>query len=102
MCGRLFPAIKITHVYCNGKCRWKSRNDAYQKEYREKNKEKITLYDKAYQIANKERIKAYKKEYLQKNREKHAQNALVWYHKNKEKVAMQRRLKRQALRENPV
>ena len=41
----------------------------YQKEYRQKNKERIAEYEKEYRQKNKERIAEYDKEYYQKNKE---------------------------------
>jgi hypothetical protein len=57
----------------------------YNKEYREKNKEKIKEqkkeYIKEYHEKNKEKIKEQKKEYHEKNKEKKKE----YYEKNKEK-----------------
>ena len=44
-------------------------NAEYQKEYRQKNKERIAEYEKEYRQKNKERIAEYDKEYYQKNKE---------------------------------
>ena len=44
-------------------------NAEYQKEYRQKNKERIAEYEKEYRQKNKERIAEYDKEYYQKIKE---------------------------------
>ena len=46
------------------------RYKEYQKEYREKNKEKLAQQHKEYAEKNKEKIKEYRKEYRIKNRER--------------------------------
>ena len=43
---------------------------AYDKEYREKNREKKKAYDTKYYEENKEKIKACKKKYREENKEK--------------------------------
>ena len=52
---------------------------AYQKEYRQKNKEKIAAQKKEYYQKNKEKKAAYKKEYRQKNKEKIAAQKKEYY-----------------------
>ena len=42
----------------------------YQKEYKLKNKEKLTLQSKEYRLKNKEKLKLQSKEYQLKNKEK--------------------------------
>ena len=50
---------------------------AYQKAYREANREKVAARNKAYREANREKMAAYQKAYREANREKY--NA---YHRN--------------------
>ena len=61
---------------------------AYNKAYREKNKEDISAYEKAYRDKNKESIAAYQKAYREKNREKNKESIAAYnkdyYEKNKE------------------
>jgi hypothetical protein len=61
----------------------KERIAEYAKEYRQKNKERIAEYDKEYKQKNKERIAEYKKEYNQKNKERIAEYAKEYKQKNK-------------------
>ena len=56
---------------------------AYQKAYREANKERIA----AYYEANKEEIAAYQKAYRETNKERIAANNKAYYEANKEKIA---------------
>jgi len=62
-------------------------NAEYQKEYRQKNKERIAEYKKEYKQKNKERIAEYSKEYKQKNKERIAECDKEYYQKNKERIA---------------
>jgi|TARA_R110002033_G_scaffold147676_1_gene184925 hypothetical protein len=57
------------------------------KEYRKENKERIAEYDKEYKQKNKERIAEYDKEYKQKNKERKAEYMKEYYQKNKERLA---------------
>ena len=54
----------------------------YQKEYYQKNKERL----KEYRQKNKERIAEYDKEYKQKNKERKAEYMKEYYQKNKERL----------------
>jgi hypothetical protein len=55
-----------------------------QKEYYEKNKKRILNQKKQYGKNNKERIKKYKKQYCEKNKEKISQNKKQYYQNHKE------------------
>tara|TARA_R110000868_G_scaffold397905_1_gene670822 strand:+ start:87 stop:716 length:630 start_codon:yes stop_codon:yes gene_type:complete len=58
----------------------------YDKQYREKNKEKIKENKKKYQENNREEIKENKKEYYQINKEVLDQKQKIYNEKNKEKI----------------
>jgi len=58
----------------------------YQKEYREKNKEKLSELQKEYNEKNKEKLAEQKKEYNKKNKEKLAEQNKKWREKNKQKI----------------
>ena len=59
----------------------------YMKEYRLKNKEKITKYKKKHYLKNKESKIKYNKEYCLKNKENIAKQKKAYSLKNKEKIA---------------
>jgi hypothetical protein len=63
----------------------KERNE-YQKEYVEKNKEKIKQQQKEYYEKNREKINTQKYEYVKKNKEKIKQQQKEYYEKNREKI----------------
>lgn len=76
---------------------FKERKKEYQKEYYEKNKEKIRKYQKEYRKNNKERtkeyyeknkekIKEYQKEYRKRNSDKVKKLSKKYYENNKERV----------------
>ncbi len=65
----------------------KERITGYKKEYHKKNKEKIKEYEKERYKKNKERIKARVKEYAKKNKVKIAKLRKERYKKNKERIA---------------
>ena len=50
--------------------RKRRRIAAYQREYREANKDQIAAKQREYYEANKDQIAAYQREYIRKNREK--------------------------------
>ena len=62
-----------------------------RKEYRLKNKEKISEYAKEYYLKNKERIKEHKKEYNLKNREHKKEWQKEWNLRNKEHIKEQKK-----------
>ena len=68
----------------------KEEKQAYQKQYREKNKEKIreqkNKYMKEYYAKNKEKIKAYQKSYYKENGGKVKNRTSSWKAENKEYV----------------
>ena len=55
-----------------------TKEQEYQKEYRLKNKEKISEFSKKYVEINKEKIANYKKEYYLKNKERIAKYRNEW------------------------
>ena len=59
----------------------------YMKEYRLKNKEKITKYKKEHYLKNEESIKKYRQEYSLKKKEYLAKQKKAYSLKNKEKIA---------------
>ena len=63
------------------------KNKERLKEYRQKNKERIAECGKEYRKENKERIAEYDKEYKQKNKERKAEYMKEYYQKNKERLA---------------
>jgi len=62
------------------------KNKERLKEYRQKNKERIAECGKEYRKENKERIAEYDKEYKQKNKERIAEYKKEYYQKNKERL----------------
>ena len=62
------------------------KNKERLKEYRQKNKERIAECGKEYRKENKERIAEYDKEYKQKNKERKAEYMKEYYQKNKERL----------------
>jgi len=80
---------------------------AYNKAYREKNKEKIKAYkktwNKAYHEKNKEKLRAKNKAYREKNREELNVKKKAWskayYEKNKEKINARNKAYREKNRE---
>jgi hypothetical protein len=59
---------------------------AYDKEYREQNKEKLAAKKKEYYEQNKEKVLVKKKEYYEQNKEKLAENGKEYREQNKEKI----------------
>jgi hypothetical protein len=64
----------------------KERIVEYNKEYRKENKERIAERDKEYRKENKERIVEYNKEYRKENKERIKEYKKEYYQKNKERV----------------
>ena len=62
-----------------------------RKEYRLKNKEKISEYLKEYRLKNKEHIKEVKKEWYLKNKEHVKERVKKWYLKNIEHIKEQKK-----------
>ena len=65
----------------------KEEKKAYNKAYREANKEKILKQKKAYHEANKEKIAEFQKAYREANKEKIAERKKAYCEANKEKIA---------------
>ena len=63
----------------------KEKRAAYDKAYREANKEKLAAYDKAYQKANKEEVSTHKKAYYYANHGRMRAISKAYYYANKEK-----------------
>ena len=61
-----------TYVRPNGKRTCKTCKQAYAREYRQRNLEKLRAYDRAYYQRNPEKIKAYKRAYYEKHRKDHS------------------------------
>lgn len=61
-------------------------NKDYQKEYYEKNKEKIKEYQKKYREENQDKRTLLRKTYYEKNKDKEKENVKTYYEKNKEKI----------------
>jgi len=72
---------------------------AYQKEYREKNKERIRAQTKAWNEKNKERVYAIQKEWTEKNKEKVVGYKKKYDENNKEKVRVRKKAWAEANRE---
>jgi len=64
----------------------KERIVEYNKEYRKENKERIAERDKEYRKENKERIVEYNKEYRKENKERIKEYKKEYYQKNKERM----------------
>ena len=59
-----------TYVRPNGQRACKTCKQAYDREYRQRNLEKLKAYSRAYRQRNPEKLKAYAREYYQRNLEK--------------------------------
>ena len=57
-----------------------------EKQYKQKNKERISEYKKQYSEENKERIAEQRKQYLEDNKERVAERTKQYYQKNKEHI----------------
>ena len=64
----------------------KAARDAYDKSYREANRDKIAAQKKAYYLANKEKIISYGEAWREANPEKFAAYKKAYYGNNKEKL----------------
>ena len=60
------------------------RKAAYQREYREANREKVAAYQREYRKANREKAAAYQREYYEANREKVAARQREYRKRKKE------------------
>ena len=69
----------------------KEKKDAYNREYRQENKEKLAAKQRKYRQENKEKLAAYFREYRQENKEKLAARKRKYRQENKEKVAANNR-----------
>jgi len=65
----------------------KEKSAEYSKQYREKNKEKITEHNKRYWAENKETLAEQNKQYREENREKISKQRKQYREKNKEAIA---------------
>lgn len=77
----------------------KKAQKAYDKAYREANKEKIAARNKAYREANKERIKVNRAARYQANKEKVSDQSKAYHQANKEKILAQSKAYYQANKE---
>ena len=68
----------------------KERLKARHKEYYEENKEKLKAYDKKYREENKEKIEAYRKKYCEENREKVKAYDKKYHEENRDKLLDQK------------
>ena len=66
------------------------------KEYYQVNKDKITMKQKEYKQANKDKIALYKKEYQQANKDKLALRKKDYYQANKDTIELKRKGRNQA------
>ena len=73
----------------------------YNKQYRQKNREKILEYNKQYYQENREYYSEYNKQYSQENREKRAEY-YKQYHQDNREYYLERSAKRRALRRDAV
>lgn len=63
----------------------KEQENAYNKKYRELNKEKVLTRQKEWRARNKERIRLYNEEYREANPERIKKNSKDWWEANKGK-----------------
>jgi hypothetical protein len=78
------------------------KKKAYNKLYRERNRERLAAKDKAYRERNLERIAAKDKAYRERNREKIAARLIAWRKRNPEQNReIQRRAEKAWLERNP-
>ena len=68
----------------------KEERKEYNRQYRQKNIEKIKLYRKEYYKKNKKRINNKSKQYYSDNKEKCKDSVKKWVEKNKEKLSVYR------------
>ena len=97
LCENIFLIADIQGNSCR-KC-----NRKYNKEYREKNKERMAKYNEKYIMKNKEKIVKYNEKYREKNKEKRKEEAKEYSkqyrEKNKEKINEKQRQYRLKLKE---
>ena len=77
----------------------KKRIAAYQRAYRESNREEIAAKKRAYYEANREEIAAKKRAYYEANREEIAAYQRAYYEANRDKIIAKQRAYREAKRE---
>ena len=80
----------------------KKKIAAYQRAYREANREEIAAKQRAYREANREEIAAKKRAYYEANREEIAAKQRAYYEANREKITARRRAYREANREENI
>ena len=85
--------------YQKNKEKLKEKRKEYQKQYREENKEKLKEYDKQYRETNKEQIKENKKEYNKKYREANKEKIKEYYEANKEQRKQYRETNKEQIKE---
>ena len=99
----LNATLNSQRCYTTKKERREDQN-ANNKIYIEKNKEKLSQYRKKYREKNKDRIaeyqKKYNKEYAEKNKEKITEKNKKYYENNKEKEKERGKIYREKMREN--
>jgi len=92
-------ACKPVDLFGKKRNQCKACRVAYQREYRQNNKEKIAAKDRKYYQNNKEKIIDNKREYRQNNKEKIAAKDRKYYQNNKEKIIAKDRKYRQENKE---
>ena len=65
----------------------------FQREYRDKNREKLRISLKQYREKNKDKIREKKKEYREKNKEIIREKKTEYYEKNKDKISERGKIK---------
>jgi len=80
-----------TYVRPNGKRTCKTCRQAYEREYRQRNLEKLKAYEREYRQRNPEKRKAYRREYRQQNPEKRKAYDREYRQRNLEKRKAYRR-----------
>lgn len=75
---------------------YKSKEDqaAYNKRYRELNKEKLDAYAKEYRESHDEYVTAYRKKYQDENREKFREHSRTYYDQHREDFSEYKRMRR--------
>ncbi|APQ42443.1 hypothetical protein [Pasteurella phage PMP-GADVASU-IND] len=67
---------------------------AYQRAYRESNREKINAYARAYRESNREKVRDNQRAWHEANREKRSAQNRAWYEANREKRSAQNRARK--------
>lgn len=70
---------------------YREKNKEKLKKSREENKEQRILWKKDWDEKNKEHVKQYNKEYVTKNKDAYSKRANDFYHKNKERIKKRRK-----------